>query len=219
MNATTGMFGMLDYRASKLYRLLSFPLRLVCNIGGFLFLAACVYFTGQHFTGYPSPIAHFLLMAVTATIGSILWWLFLVSVGALFNKVFFFLIDVVPAEGRTQEQAVAVVKLGNAARYAFHLDNHFMDWTDDDSRGYVRSQALSLRLLYGNKLRQQINAIAQALRDAKKEGLNRYDTAQRVTAAKGKTGWCEKLVVNRGWFRDYGFLLAVFALYYYFGLG
>ena len=141
------------------------------------------------------------------------------SVWGLFQKIFFFLIDVVPAEGRTQEQAVAVVKVGNGARYAFHLENHFMGWTDDDSRGYVRSQALSVRLLYGNKLRQQISAVAQALRDAKKEGLSPYDTTQRVTAAKGKTGWCEKLVVNRGWFRDYGFLLAAFALYYYFGLG
>jgi hypothetical protein len=102
LNRTTGMFGMLDYRASKLYRLLGFPLRLLGEIVGFLFLVACVFFTGHHFTGTTSPIVHFLLMALAVTIGGIPVWLLWMAVCGLFNRIFFFLIDVVPAEGRTR---------------------------------------------------------------------------------------------------------------------
>jgi hypothetical protein len=120
---------------------------------------------------------------------------------------------------------MVVVKNGDNARYLIHMDN-YDEWTDADTRGYVRTLALTVRLFYGDKIRQRVDAVIEVARGLKKEGLdpkdNMYEFKQRAAIAWRKVGWLEKLMLNQ-WFRallfkNYGPLLAFFALYYYLGL-
>jgi hypothetical protein len=129
----TGMIGMLDYRASKLYRLLALPLRLLAwpislalILGSFMLTRG---WTDSMVFHHPALVdyhigTHIVLAWLTFEFLSILASIFWFGlVGWLFDKAFFFLIDVIPGEGRTYDQAVAVVKGGDMVRLLQKMDD------------------------------------------------------------------------------------------------
>jgi hypothetical protein len=134
------MFGMLDYRAGKLYMLL---------FGIPLFLFSWLTIVGLPFLYY--GIGLYLangriLQAVITIVAYLILGVFFAIVFHQIDKLLMFLfkifVDVIPADNRTKEEAELIVKAGNRAVFLFNFNKkHPSEWTDNDmsylSQGFL----------------------------------------------------------------------------------
>jgi hypothetical protein len=158
------MFGMLDYRAHKLYALLHFPFGFFIWIITIIILPLAVYFITivSIQTTIPNRMAQLLLSLVALEIASICWFFIAKLIGLIPTVVFNFFIDPLPADGRTRDQAQAVVQGGQRAIWFLQLNEPAARWSDEmiDQvsrigflqqvfyRGRVRNRLLRLRHHY-----------------------------------------------------------------------
>jgi len=104
------MFGMLDYRAYKLYWLIGLPFRIVLRILFFIVIAIAIGI--GHWTGYPilvQIVVAYIAMEIIAIVVGLVWTLLIVMP---LEKIFFWLIDVVPSRGKDTEEAKDIVRSG-----------------------------------------------------------------------------------------------------------
>ena len=228
-----GMVGMLDYRTSKLYRLLVFPIRIAARLVEVSIIAICVVVTGWWSTSLVNRAAearmliyganvhrlyivlHIIIAAVVTaiamTILSILWSFIVIWP---FNKIFLFFIDVVPSEGRSYPQALAVLQRGDIARLALKMENP-ETWTDSDTYEYVKRLPLIVRFAYGDRIRRRMPEMIAILDKAKRDGVNlstdTFEIKRRLTPINDTVGKQERLVTN--WIvRSTAWLAAVFII-------
>ena len=132
------MFGMLDYRAHKLYLLL-FGIPIII-----LQIAACF---GLPFVNYAlgHEFADDRLWQIVISIGlsfvtGMIWMIFVFGfVNKLFEFVFGLFVDVIPTGGRNKEQAKAVVHGGEKAIIRLKIANlDAKEWTDEDILSFVK---------------------------------------------------------------------------------
>jgi hypothetical protein len=237
-----GMFGMLDYRASKLYRLLAFPLKLTSFLIEHVIVIISVVLTGYYtsaFINYLANLAssqknagvanflnnyevllfsHFAVGIVFYLIFSLIFGaIWLVAVARLFDKLFFYIIDVVLAEGRSYEQSMGVVKGGDIVRLLLKLQVP-ETWTDSDTNEFIRRHPIIVRILYGEDIRSRYDRLIPILKKAKQDGLDlsteNYALRQRIQPIDAESSWQEKLI-SMGWVRLNVWLLAFFILCFY----
>ena len=124
------MFGMLDYRAHKLYVVLLYPLAYLLTFLTFFVPTTAAYFCGLWVTKDPVflPVAVFFAWLIF----SIPWGLLTKLLLAIPTAIFNFLIDPIPADGRTKDQALAVVAGGEDAILGLKFDRPATEWTDND---------------------------------------------------------------------------------------
>ena len=129
------MFGMLDYRAHKLFSLLTFPFRLVTK-GVYFILIAIAVWIGV-WTGY-QPLLQMIVAYVAfegmGIVFSILW---LVLITWPVDKIFFWMVDVVPARGENTEEAKEIVRKGRYIWLQKKMSNHIDEWTFEDTSDFV----------------------------------------------------------------------------------
>ena len=125
------MFGMLDYRAHKLYLIIFgipyFLIRWMVIIG----LPIAAYDTGLHLTEM-----RFFQIIITV-ISLLIYELIVQFPVGLIDKFFMFIfnlfVDVIPSEDRTKEEAIMVVRGGNQTREILRLSKiNPREWTDED---------------------------------------------------------------------------------------
>src|SRR4051812_46686552 len=104
------MFGMLDYRAYKLYWLICLPFRIVGKLLFFVILAIGIII--GIWSGY-----HVLIQMVIAYVAFegillvfVMLWALLIA--KPLEKIFFWVIDVVPSRGENGEEANLVARAG-----------------------------------------------------------------------------------------------------------
>jgi hypothetical protein len=173
-----GMIGMLDYRAAKLYKLVvAFPLSLIATginialiLGSFLItqgLSASIAANHPALAGY--HVIHLALawlsLELISLIFQIIWFN---AVIPTVEKSFFFLIDVMPGEGRTYDQAMAVVRNGDLARLILKMDD-VENWTFSDTEQFVKRLSLVSRLFYGEQIKERVDKRVDLVRDALRE--------------------------------------------------
>jgi hypothetical protein len=129
------MFGMLDYRAHKLYWLLTLPLRIFARL---LFLIAVAVGIGVgQWTEYAVWLKIIIAYLVMEGTGLLLMLLWQGLVAWPVNTIFFWLIDVIPTRGENEEEAREIVQKGRIAwltkKLAFDIDN----WTYKDTKDFV----------------------------------------------------------------------------------
>jgi hypothetical protein len=130
------MFGMLDYRAHKLYTLLISPVIYLLVLLSFFVPAASAYLLGLWIT---KDAILFPITVIVAWIVIGFLWSFLVDLIILVPKsIFNFLVDPIPADGRTKEQALAVVMGGQKAILYLKFDKAASEWSDDDIESMSR---------------------------------------------------------------------------------
>jgi hypothetical protein len=227
-----GMVGMLDYRASKLYRLLVFPIRIAARLVEVTIIAICVLATGQWSTSLVnraaeagtiyganvynlSIVLHIIIAAVVTavamTILSILWGLVVLWP---FNKIFLFFVDVVPSEGRSYPQALAVLQRGDIARLVLRMESP-ETWTDSDTYEYVKRLPLIVKLVCGDRIKRRMPEMIAILDNAKRDGVNlstdTFELKRRLKPINDTVGKQERLVTN--WIiRSAAWLVAVFII-------
>ncbi len=131
------MFGMLDYRAHKLYLLMFgipwFLIRWVIIVG----LPFLYYGIGRQVADYR------LLQIVASLVALFVIEILAAIVAAYIDKFFMFIfnlfVDVIPSDNRSKEEAILVVKSGEVAIKLIELDKkHPREWTEEDIAFYHR---------------------------------------------------------------------------------
>ena len=110
---------MLDYRAHKLYVLICFPFRVVNDVSliGVVFAAVLI----AQSTSYSLPVRIVIAFVAVVAIDMTLIWVLWKPLGRAIQRVFFWLIDVVPAHGADADEAKSIVLLGPS----FELNKKF----------------------------------------------------------------------------------------------
>lgn len=191
---------MLDYRAHKLYWLLSRPILLLMY---FLVLATIIgaCFVGFHFSSL--TLVQLAIGFLALQIISVFLALIGLAIDWIFNRLFFFLIDLVPADGRSLEQAKLVLKGGT---YAVVLLKPLSTWDDTDVAAVVRSSGIFGRVFFADRIRNRIRYLMQRNQewlenpDGNGRDLTEYDAKRLLSEAGMNPRWYE-LALAKGYWR------------------
>ena len=125
------MFGMLDYRAHKLYLLLF-------GIPWFVFRWMIIIGLPFIYYGIGLKVADNRLLQIVASLFALFFIEIIVAIVVTYLDkflmfVFKLFVDVIPDDGRTEEESLSVVKLGDVAiKLIDARKKHPKDWTDED---------------------------------------------------------------------------------------
>jgi len=131
------MFGMLDYRAHKLYLILfGLPwvlIRWVIIIGlPFLYYGIGHEVADNRLLQILASLVALFIIEIFVVIGT-------VYIDKLFMFIFNLFVDVIPDNGRTKEESILVVRSGDVGIKALELENkHPSLWTEEDVKFYHR---------------------------------------------------------------------------------
>ncbi|QWD91774.1 hypothetical protein [Polynucleobacter sp. MWH-Braz-FAM2G] len=197
------MFGMLDYRANKLFLIIFgipwFILRLVA-----IFALPFIYY------GIGLSLADNRLLQIGASLialflGEIIWLIAVTYIDKLFMFLFYLLVDVIPADGRSKEEAVLVVKGGQQAIRLMNLNSkHPKYWSDDDVMAYKDS---IFTLFYRNKIDKRISLLRDYYEDNPDAPVSESAIKDIIKKNGLEVDWVEKVVCNpllRGMAISYG---------------
>jgi hypothetical protein len=129
------MFGMLDYRARKLYLLLAVPFAVLAKLSFYAVVVASIVIAEQTSKGVAIKIliAYLAMEAICILVFQVFWRL----LGIAVIKVFFFLVDVLPANGANAEEAKGIVLEGDLFLLNKKLEHEIEHWTEEDTRRYL----------------------------------------------------------------------------------
>jgi hypothetical protein len=149
------MFGMLDYRAHKLYRLLTFPFHIIILIIFFSAIAVGIMVArSTEFAWWAKIIIAYLVFELAVIIGNLLFkgllW--------LFNSAFFWTVDVVPSKGSDHEEARVIVLWGELRLLAKKLESKIEDWTEEDTVKLLRYAPWRCRLFFRKNIIERFRA-------------------------------------------------------------
>ena len=123
------MFGMLDYRAHKLYIILFFIPNLVLALFAMFGLPLINYSIGLAFAD--ERIYQILISIVALFFVEMIWLLIIFTfVSKAFKFIFELFVDVIPHDGRTKEEAQMVVWNGDKAIRSLQISKHPSQWTE-----------------------------------------------------------------------------------------
>jgi hypothetical protein len=191
------LFGMLDYRAHKLYRTICWPFRVMAKI--MLFVMAFIAVALSQQTSYP-PIVKigmaYILFEAFGIVTMLLWKL----LTHLITKAFFWVIDPVPSRGADAEEARAVALIGPVFWLGKKMEQRIEDWTEEDSRATIACLNWRARYLFSatitERLRRSIRAQQRAFYETGKR-LKSYEIAEFVKTAVGGPSWLETALCNQ----------------------
>lgn len=124
------MFGMLDYRAHKLYALLVYPVIFLISvirniIMPFIAVLAACSTSNSLFWQVILSLAYWCIASILMFFikGFLLW---------IPVRLFDFLVDIIPSHGRTKEEARAVVEGGRRAEILLRFNKPAAEWTNSE---------------------------------------------------------------------------------------
>jgi hypothetical protein len=190
------MFGMLDYRAHKLFWLITLPFRLLWRLLWLAAIAAGVWI--GLWTGYPviaQIIIGYVAMEGIALIASLV--LILLITWPL-ESIFFWLIDVVPSRGEDVEEAKEIVRRGPIVWLMKKLLNHIDDWTYQDSHDFVKQLNWRARALFNEREQflKRVDVLYQFHEETGKQPGELPEAELNKLLKPYKMGWFETAIVN-----------------------
>jgi hypothetical protein len=162
------MFGMLDYRAHKLYWIICLPFRLVSRAAFLVIIAIAIGIAkwtefnplGQIGIGYVSMEGIALLF----------YFLWLMLIAVPIEKAFFWLVDIIPSRGVDLQEAKSVVKLGPIVWLSKKMSSDIDSWTYEDTEYMASTMNWRARLLDGRKrLEDRVRALQDAYYETGKQ--------------------------------------------------
>lgn len=189
------MFGMLDYRANKLFLIIFgipwFILRWVAIIG----LPFAYYGIGHSLAD--NRLLQIGASLIALFIGEFIWMIIVTYIDKLFMFLFNLLVDVIPADGRTKEEAVMVVRGGQQAIRMLNLGSkHPNAWSDDDLMAYKDS-------IFTLFFRPVIDKRVEVIRNYYAENPDAYFSISAIEDVLKERAlevdWLERIVCNPQW--------------------
>ncbi|MCB1550980.1 MAG: hypothetical protein KDJ26_03150 [Alphaproteobacteria bacterium] len=189
------MFGMLDYRAHKLYWLLALPLRAIYwFLAIFILIASCLWASSV----VDNVVLRLLLSYVAMEIGIVIFGLFWNHVILRIHKaVFLFFIDIEPFDGRTIEQAREVLEYGKTA---IILQKPHSKITDDDFDFLLKNNWMG-RIFFSDKIRRRQYIISQkakalVLESGEDMNISDYELQSIMKEENLEQPWYEVALTN-----------------------
>jgi hypothetical protein len=192
------MFGMLDYRAYKLYRVLGLPLTLL----GYACLVAAIAAAVLIARNFDQPTWAKVAIGIVA-FEAIAWLLFLIMklLGWLFTKGFLWLIDVVPAKGGDREEAEMIAISGTDVLLFKKLGHNIEDWTDDDTKRFINITPWRSRLFFHRqhieRFRKRLDAIREHQAKTGRQFADLTHAERDQVAGPYKDPWWQGLLSQR----------------------
>jgi hypothetical protein len=186
------MFGMLDYRAHKLYLLLFgipwFVIRWMIILG----LPFLYYGIGHQVAD------NRLLQILVSVIALFIIEIFVVLGAAYIDKFFMFIfnlfVDVLPAEDRTKEESIFVVKSGDVAIKLIELGKkHPREWTDEDVAFYHRG---FFAWFFKEAISHRFEMIKNYFIENPDVAFNEWNIKNYLTKNKLSMSFIENLITN-----------------------
>jgi hypothetical protein len=194
------MFGMLDYRAHKLYRLLSLPIVICGKLASLLAVVLGIVIAMQFAYGF---LARFAIAYVSMEIIAGLFGLLYAFVMWIFSAIFFWMVDVIPARGTDEEEARTIVKQGRLVWLGHKLEREIQNWTPEDTRGFVSALNWRARLLFDARKRFE-GRLARLQQHYHRTGLQpgEIPRAEVEQIVGDQPGWFEKAIVVQHFFNS-----------------
>ena len=199
------MFGMLDYRAFQLYRLIWFIPNLVLvwltNLGlPLATYAIAYYFYAQYFNLAPMIYVLWIFAVIGFFFVSIPFAIFNWAITKLFDFIFNIIIDVIPAEGRNEDQANFVLKSGKGGANQILMENlNPKDWNDAMIRKSVKYADWVARLCFRGKIYARLYAVRDHyLHNENREFSVSVSEITQVIEREGLTkSWSEEIISTK----------------------
>jgi hypothetical protein len=197
ISSSGGIVGILDIRSHRLYRLLAFPLFLIFFVTSLLIpIASVAYAFSLSYETWVRIVVAVGVMELAVIVLQVITAIF----NYLFDKVFFFIIDPIPTEGRSAEQALAVAKQGDACRLLLKM-NRPRAWTTFDTEQLLRTNSIVSRILYSKSIRNNITNAILSLRTAEADGVDlandSYEVQRRINSVLLAQSWHQKLFMSQ----------------------
>jgi len=190
------MFGMLDYRAHKLYWLLTLPFRIVARLLFFVIVAIAILIA--RWTEY-SPLVQIVIAYVAmegmATVFTLLW---MGLVSWPIDKAFFWIVDVIPSRGEDPEEAKEIVQKGPIVWLTKKLMNHIDSWTYGDTHDFVSLMNWRARLFFNEreKFAKRVEVLRQLYENTGKQPSSFPQSELDKLLKPYKPGWFQIVVVS-----------------------
>jgi hypothetical protein len=208
---------MLDYRAHKLYWLMSLPVRLVSRLTYFAIIIAAILIAQS--TAYSTLVKIIIGYASFEGIMLVLFIFIFAVLGWALRRLFFFLIDVVPAHGDNEEEAREIALTGRAFELNKKFETDIANWTDKDTAELAALASWRARLFF--KVRNRIENTVWELQRIYEEtgqqprqlGLGKISKI-RESFPGGKVTWLETALVDPRFFNSLlGFAIITVAIW------
>jgi hypothetical protein len=190
------MFGMLDYRAHKLYWLLTLPLRIISRLLFFVIVAIAIAI--GVWTGYSPWVQILIAYAAMEGMGLVFSLLWLGLVAWPIEKMFFWIIDVVPARGADEEEAKEIVRRGRLVWLTKKLETNIDSWTYQDTDDFVSLMNWRARLFFNEReqFEKRLAVLEQVYHDTGKQPGSLPKVEQEKLLKPYKPSWFQFVVVN-----------------------
>lgn len=208
------MFGMLDYRAHKLYIILfSIPL-LILLLFSMFGLPTINYMIGLKL--FDARIFQIISSLVSAFILEIIWTAFIMGVvSKLFQFLFTLFVDVIPHDGRTKEEAQAVVWGGDNAILILEMNKHPSKWRENFGEEIAKIDWVQ-GLFFKDRVIQRFLRIKENFEfydEEEKTAYNYYKVENFLKENNLETSWFEKFICNKIYRRGFvGYSFFVYLL-------
>lgn len=157
------MFGMLDYRAHKLYRLVTLPFRIMTFLAVFGSVAVVALFIGSTLS-YAWPIKLVIAYLAGELVATVIYFICF-GIGKILDYAFFWTIDVIPAKGQNEAEARLIVLGGPIVWLDFKLEREIENWTARDTDAFMTALNWRARLLTSRKRVEQRLAMLREFHD------------------------------------------------------
>jgi len=209
------MFGMLDYRAHKLFWLLTLPLRLIVRLMWFVFIALAVALA--EWTKYSVPakiVVGYAAMEGMYLVFGLLW---LLLIFLPIKKIFFWVVDVIPSRGADEEEAEEIVLKGKAVWLYKKLATDIENFTYKDTDELASTLNWRARLFFNGKekLDKRLAALYEIYEQTGKQPGSLPDAEIRKMLGSLNPSWFEKVIVSPQFFNSIMscFIIVVAILY------
>jgi len=201
---------MLDYRAHKLFWLISWPLRVVAKISFFITVLAAILIVQSTSYGVLGKVA--LACAAVVAINVVVFGFILNVVARALERAFFWLVDVVPSHGANADEARAVVLRGRRFELERKALNAIETWTSGDTREMVALRNWRARLFFSakinNRIERNVAELQRMCTETSKQPRDIIENVSEFNLPTDRAPWFELMITNQGLFN----LVIAFAL-------
>jgi hypothetical protein len=203
------MFGMLDYRAYKLFWLVTLPLRVMGKIGFYVCIFAAIVIA--QWTGYDlwlRIVVAYVLMELFALVLQGVWFV----LGVITTRIFFWFLDVIPGRGANNEEALAIAAKGPRVWLTKKLTESITEWTDRDTEEFAGLMNWRARWFFDGRGRveQRVQILKRFQEDSGRSVSSLSMEEARHLIGHLEMGPIEKIIVSPFGFNSLmGFVLIV----------
>ena len=183
---------MLDYRAHKLFWLLTLPIRILGKLLFFVCVGAGIIIAQQTSFGFwIKALIAYATMEGILIVALILWFILMWTA----KTIFFWIVDVIPARGDDEEEAREIVEKGRIVWLSKKFSSSIENWTHADTVGFVSAMNWRSRLLFDakNRVTQRVRVLMNHWKETGREPASLTPAELEQMLGHLDASWFEKI--------------------------